>query len=368
MAKEVTPNSDAALDKEFEQMQEAAGDTLGDAPEVVEEKPAEEVETPAADAPVVEAPVVEVDEDEAIEDEPVVETPAAPAAAAPAATPAPVVAPKEPRVERPERYIPVPKYQNEKKQWGEEKSTLLSAVAAAKGFEPGSEQETKALDALMAKHGVTADAAKEMLELARTTLFPKELQEGLSKILTESSKEAETAQLAAKEKEEQDFFDGEYSPFENEHIVTAYPNATDEQKQKAKEFIDQTAHTAKYAKLDLAEVAALPAVKKQLDAIMGTAPAAPAAAPVVEVPARKGPEASKPGGAAADMVKATDFRKDPKTKQYDFSRLHAMADGADKEKVVSDLSPEAYFDYANELGSMDTDLEVRRGGKTVILK
>jgi len=361
--KDVAANSDTSLEREVAAMEERAGSTAGGPTVVtpaVEEKPV--VVPPVAAAPA--APVVEAPAPVSRKE------PEAPAAAV-----VPAVVPKvetKPHTERPERYIPVPKYTSEKQAWNTEKQTLLTTIAKAKGFEPGSAEETTAVQEFATKANITEEAARAALDLARQSLFPKELQEGFTKILTESTKADEAAAIAAKAKEEEEFFGTEYTPFQSEHLDTAYPNATDEQKTKARELMDQLSHVREYARLSLADIFALPKVRKQFDELIAPAtaadaPPAPPAPAATETAPRKGPEASKPGGAAATTLKASDFVKDAKTKKYDFAPLHNMADGADKQTLISALEPEAYVAYIDDLGARDTSLTVRRGDQEVTL-
>ncbi len=367
MAKEngvaATPNSDTSLDKEFAAMEAQAGHTMGNepAPAPVEEKVPE---TPAPTPTPTPAPAPAA----APTPTPVVakEEPPAP----PAPTPTPVVTPildKTPKVERPQRYIPIPQYREEKQGWNTEKQTLLTTIAKAKGFEAGSAEESAAIQDFMSKSGLDEAAAREALTLARQSLFPKELQEGFSKILTESAKQDEIAAKAKEEQEEAEFFSNEYSAFATEHIDTAFPNATADQKTAVRELIDQAAHSPKYAKLDLQEIYALPQVKAEVDKIFaGTE--APVTPPAPAVEHRKGPETSKPGGAPASTLTAADFKKDPTTKKFDFGKLHDMPDNEDKQALVSALEPEAYVAYIDDLGARDSSLTVRRGDQKITLK
>lgn len=351
-------------------MEERAGSTSGGPTvPVTEEKPAPVVAEVAPAAPAAEKPATEV-----APATPVVEkkeeTPAAPVVPVVPVAPAATV-PAKPKVERPERYIPVPQYRDEKQKWNGEKQTLLTTIAKAKGFEPGSTEETAAIQDFMTKSGMDEAQARAALDLARQSLFPKELQEGFSKILTEASKQEEADAAKAKETEEAEYFSNEYTTFSTEHLDTAFPNATADQKKAARELIDQAAHSPKYAKLDLVEIYALPQVKAEVDKIFaGTAAPASEApvVPVVEAPGRKGPEASKPGGAAATTLTAADFKKDPTTKKYDFGQLHDMPEGEDKQALVSALEPEAYVAYIDDLGARDNSITVRRGDQQITLK
>jgi hypothetical protein len=45
-----------------------------------------------------------------------------------------------------------------------------------------------------------------------------------------------------------------------------------------------------------------------------------------------------------------------------------MSDGEDKTKLISELDPESYVAYIEDLQVREGDLEIRRGGQVVALK
>lgn len=154
---------------------------------------------------------------------------------------------KEPETpERPIKYIPIPKYQEEKKEWEKQLSSKDEAILnlqkeldAAKAA--GKPDETKAkIDALADKMGIESEHVQEVIAMAREGFVP-----------------APAAKVEEPVKKEEPAPAAPVDPFPQEwdaalpELRKQFPNATAEQLADAKEEFDKLSHTDTYRRYPL---------------------------------------------------------------------------------------------------------------------
>lgn len=307
-----------------------------------------------------------VDPDPTPEGEAVVE----PAKEPEAPTPAPIVEPKpevaedkQPVVEpkrpnRPETFIPMPKYHAEKDEW---KNTIAAKDAALAEAQRKIEELTalanqkdgaakdEDIEAFIEKSGFDRETVDDLLALAEKRLSPKD-------VMTPEQRDAVAKATAiVKEAEIEAAFENEFKGVGEPAILKSFPKATPEQIAQAKEYLDQVAHTAdnhdkplNFLVFDhqekLAEFFAEPA-------------------PEVPGQTKKTLEPSRTGHGKQTTLTAEDF-KDGKT---DFQLLGEL-DPAVRSEIVKNLDSKTYASYLQYAKDQAGGVEVMRNGKKIVLK
>lgn len=252
---------------------------------------------------------------------------------------------------RPERFIPLKKYHDEKRVWEEKAASAESLAAKVKELEvalkatkDGSKSEDDKIKSWSSKHNMSEDAARELADIIREGVtVPKEQLDRITAAADE-----------AKERQEQAHFDKEYKAVEP-GLKTSYPDATPEQLEAARGLVDKLAHSKKYFDKDIDYV--LFKEKTQLDTLFSK-----------KAPARKGPENNRMGNGGPRTLTSSDFKKDTQGK-YDFVRIDEMENDDERNRLVNGLSPEAYLAYVHHVGSQESEgLEINRGGRRIRLK
>lgn len=240
---------------------------------------------------------------------------------------------------RTEKYIPIPKYKAEKAQWSEEKVKLQGQIdEMQKQLKGMSKEETDdVIEKWAEENDVSIDQAKGLVDLIKKSTGIDDIAKHVEALKTKTDDDAD-AQA----------FNNEWGEVVPE-IQKEFPNASKGAIRRAQQLMDQMAHTPRYADKDLDYI--LFKEKKQFTEVLNSKPP------------KKGPVGSRRPGASKTDATSMSFEKDSKTGKYDFASLHAMKDGPEKEKVLSNLSPEAYSEYIDDID--DGDLEISRGGRKI---
>jgi len=306
------------LDKEIDQINKTSRGIIDeDEPKTEDpkEEPSKEEESKADDTPEVEEEVEETDS----------KTP-----------------------ERPQRYIPMPKYQEEKKAWKQNKEELTTAKerisqlekeleSAAKPKEDTKKSDDK-IKSFAEKHKMDEEAARDLIDIARDGSVNKDVL-----------KQIDDFTKKVKEQEELASFSNEWSTVSSQ-IKEKYPDATKEQITKAKKTMDELAHTQKYHQTTLDYI--LFKENSVFDEMLGAEDSS------------AGIESSRIGGKPNSSIVSFKPLKDG---SYNFDKLHRMDEGENKTKVVNGLDDTAFMAYVNDLEKQD-GIEVGRNGRKIILK
>lgn len=298
-----------------------------------EEVPPTPTPNPVVATPPVKEPVVT---EEKKEQQPVVVPPV-------------VVPPKnedeEDKSSRPLKYIPIKQYTEEKKVWKESKEQYekrISELEKLAGKADTVQNEQKIKD-YAERHGFTFDEAKEQVESLRDILGieAKQLEE---KKPAEFTPEQKQTLERAEEIEAIEYFNTEFSKDAIPQIQELFPNATQEQIERAKKEIEKIACTAPFTDKNLRYVVF--ESRKELASIFKPKPGSP------EVQHK-----------AADKTpvefKADDF-KDGKTS---FQELEKMTPES-LNKIIREMDTKTYEAYTRYLSSNDKII-INRGGRKI---
>ena len=251
---------------------------------------------------------------------------------------------KEPR-KRPKRYIPIPQYQDEKKQWGKDKEALEASNVKVKELQSiidkgvDKPDEKVAIKGWAEKHKMSEEAATELIDIVRKNISSpdSDLEEKVNRIADKVV--TQESESYFKEEIKKDFLP---------EIKKQYPDATKAQINKAVEIMDEIAHTEKKYKSTSLDYIFFKEADQFADAFGDN----------VGV---HGAERGSIGHGRATGLSAKDFKPDKKG-NYDFKQLHEMEDSEVKQGIVSKLDAFATVAYVN---SIPEDLEIRRDGNAV---
>lgn len=326
---EIPEKKEAVIDEELARAQKSMEGRVDPDPtpaEVIPEPPKDEDITPA---------VVPPEEIPKVEDKKPDDTPIVPA----------------PKIERPQAYIPMPKYLAEKEESNRTEATLTRErdEALAKVTELSSRQEgvekDEDIEAFMEETGFDRATVDGFLKLAGKKLLKPEQIEALQK-----------AENIVKEANIEVAFNAEFTKTGEPELKKRFPNATAEQLLKAKTLLDQTAHTADFHDKALDYI-----IYKQIDEITKIFTDTPE--PIVVAPqSKKTIESSRTGAGKQTSVTAKDFEG-----QTDFSVLSDM-DSAERSKLIKDMPEKTYRSFQSWVANQAPGLEVMRNGQKVILK
>lgn len=329
----------------------AAAGRLGEVPEKKEDPLPPEPPTPKED-PVV-PPTVEVPPK--TETPPVVvEEPKKPLAEG-ETTPPPSTITTEQGPKRPVRYIPIDKYQDDKKAWEKTDAELATANARIAELESLSEKVTgapkteEAIKNFSEKYAMEENDVRDLLSAVRSG---SELPEGTLETL-------QSLQLEKAAQKEAEYFNTEWSPLEAS-LKVRFPNASPEQLKQAREKVNELAHTEKFIDKDLDYV--LYKNNADVETLLGEA-----TPPVVETDPTKVPrrtaESSRPAGTRSTLS-AADFKD-----RTDFTDFNTMDPGEVK-AIIKDMDPKTYRAYVAFASSQEGQggVTVMRNGQKVVLK
>lgn len=257
----------------------------------------------------------------------------------------PVVDPKDQKPEddedlkkpsRPEKYIPIKQYTSEKEQWKEtlsKKDQEIADLRAIADSKPDSKKEDSLKKEYMEKYGVDEETATAEIERVRFVnehgkekVEPKKLETSPTPLLT-------AEQQAKIEKAEQieavELFNQEYLNDAVPQLKTMFPNATQEQLEKAKGEMEKLATTSKY-------------LDKSLDFIAFKERQALAE---IFAGSRKGPENGRPSQKGNTSYTSSDFDKG----KTPFSELDSLPPD-ERNEIVKGFNIktwDAYVHYQN---------------------
>jgi hypothetical protein len=240
---------------------------------------------------------------------------------------------------RPEKYVPVAKFKAEKAQWSEEKTQLQSQIdemqKQLKGMTPAETDDV--IEKWAEENDVSIDQAKGLVDLIKKSTGIEDIAKHVEAITAKTDEEADMKA-----------FNKEWTEVVPE-LQKEFPNASKKAIARAQKLMDQMAHSPRYADKDLDYI--LFKEKNQFTEVLNS-----------KAP-KKGPVGSRRPGASKTDATSMTFEKDERTGKYDFTLLHGMKDGPEKQKVLDNLSPEAYSDYIDDID--DDNLEISRGGRKI---
>lgn len=273
-------------------------------------------------------------------------------------TPSPSTDNKEQSKKRNVRFIPIDKYQDDKKKWETTEQALEAANARIAELESGNRPagaQKKDKEAIIKnfaeRYAMEEEDVKELLSLQEAgESIPPELVETMQVMQREKA-----------EREEAEYFNKEWSPIENK-LRAKYPGATPDQLKQARDTIDKLAHTEAFIDKELGYVV----YEHDTDiAKIFTTEATPdnKPNPNPDPAPRRSVESSRPAGSKSTLS-AADFRD-----KTDFSEFTAM-EQSEVKSIIKDMDPKTYRAYiawetkrTNEGG-----LTVTRNGQKVVLK
>lgn len=273
-------------------------------------------------------------------------------------TPSPSTDTNEQGKKRQVRYIPIDKYQDDKKKWETTEQALAEANARIAELENGNRPagaQKKDKEAIIKnfaeRYAMEEDDVKELLSLQDAgESIPPEL--------------VETMQVMQREKadrEEAEYFNKEWTPIENK-LRAKYPGATPEQLKQARDTIDKLAHTEAFIDKELGYVV----YQNDTDiSKIFTTEANPNdnKTPNPDPAPRRSVESSRPAGSKSTLT-AADFRD-----KTDFSEFTAM-EQSEVKSIIKDMDPKTYRNYIawETQRTNNGGLTVTRNGQKVVLK
>lgn len=246
---------------------------------------------------------------------------------------------------RPERYIPIQQYTDEKRGWRESEAQYKARIADLEKIAGGKADTAKNEDAIRKyaeKNGITADEAREQVSSLREALgiedrpAPKPEER-----LTPEEKErlAKADEIAA-----QEHFNTEFAADALPELKKHFPNATAEQLEKAKAELSKLACTA-------------PFLDKSLDFVVYKSQAALTS---LFKPKPGAPEVQRRGADKTPTEYTSDDFKDGKTS---FEEL-ANVTPEQLDKIVKGMDVKTYENWKRFTNSKDT-IVINRGGRNV---
>lgn len=256
---------------------------------------------------------------------------------------------KELKTPRPEAFIPMPKYLDEKKDWKKTETALAEANAKIAELTKLSEQKDglqkdEDIEAFMDKTGFGREVVDGLLALAEKRVLTPELKEALKK-----------AEVITKEAELDTAFSSEFQKDGEPALKTYFPEVTEDQLAKAKTFLDQVSHTKEFSDKTLDYV--IFKHKTEIAELFGEK--ADATPPIT----KKTIEGGRNGGGKPVGLTAKDFSGD----SPDFTALNNM-DPAERSQLIKSFDTKTYQRFVQYAGTQTGGLEVMRNGAKVILK
>lgn len=248
---------------------------------------------------------------------------------------------------RPQKYIPIPQYKDEKKQWKEEKQTLMDRISQleTKGADTteGSKSEDELIDGFKKKYPeADTDQLKEIISLAR---------QGMS-IPDELKKDIEISAQYARNQKEKEFDDKEFAGILPQ-IKARFPNADDAQIDKIRKRLDVLSHTKELHKTPLNYI--FSAHADEFDSKADEADDKQVGKKTVE-------RTRGTGSKVQGRLTAKDFKG-----KTDFTAL-MEADEADQNRIIAEMPGDMWEAFVAWQGGEDGGLVVNRGGQKIKLK
>lgn len=325
------------IDQEYENAKRSMGSRMDSDPETPkpEETPKPQEETPKAEEKPQETPKPEENKDV---------TPPKQEADTPKDEPK-----DTPPVNRGERYIPLAKFHDTERKHKQELAERDAKIAELQKIseQKPSEQKDEDIEAFMAKTGFDRETVDGLLALAEKRVMTPEIKS----VLEKESQKKRNEELDAS-------FSVEFAKDGEPAVKNYFPNATAEQVEKAKAFLNQVAHTKAFADKTLDYVVFKN--QEQLKSIFNSAEEDADETPAPQT--KKTIEGHRMGTGKPTGLTAKDF--DGKT---DFSILSNMEQSARNELIKS--FPDKTYDAFNAwVASQNEGIQVTRNGQKVTLK
>jgi hypothetical protein len=260
------------------------------------------------------------------------------------------------KVNRPEAYIPMPKYLSEKQEndriLADKEAKLTEALkkveelTALAGKKDG-DQKDEDIENFMAETGFDRATVDGFLKLAEKKLLKPERLEAIKK-----------AEMIVTETEIEEQFNAEFSKFGEPELKKRYPNITEAGLEKAKKLLDQVSHTADFSKspLDFIIYKHSETIEKLIADDSGKKDDLPPQT-------KRTIESNHPGnGKNTNVLTAKDFEG-----QTDFSALNDM-EPSERSQLIKSFPTKTYENFVSWTGSQEKGIEVMRNGQRVMLK
>lgn len=285
-----------------------------------------------------------------------------PAEVPPKEEPKPEVKPDEPpaddpnkKVKRPEAFIPLKKYHDEKREWegkattAEERANVAEAKVAELttiAAQHDGAQKDEDIEAFMAETGFDRKTVDGFLKLAEKRLLGPERLEAIK-----------TSETIVKEAQLEADFAKEMDSVGTPELKKRFATITDDQLEKAQEFLDKVAHTKAFHDKSLDFI-----IYKHLDEIEKLI--GPEVKPDDPTPpvAKKTIEGGRPGAGKPTSSTAKDFEN-----ATDFSALNDM-EPSERTQLIKDFPTATYQKFQTWVKGQTPGVEVMRNGQKVILK
>lgn len=282
--------------------------------------------------------------------------------------------------QRSERHIPIGQYKDEKREWKQDAAfvkqaqevlgtssrdeTLKRLGELTKTAKKPEENKKEITDKTAA---LRAYAEKYNLEEASVVELADILGSGQT-LTAEDRVKLDAAAKIEQDRKEAEYFENEWSNQALPVISRKWPNATPEQKAKARQLLDDISHSKGFSRTPLPMILSGyedAEGKNPFTAIFGDQGGEPAKA------GKRTMEVGKPGASKASTgLTAKDLNSAKADKLTGlFDELESMPDD-EKGKIVSDLDPITYDRYVRFLGTRELDqgIQVNRDGRKVVLK
>lgn len=261
------------------------------------------------------------------------------------------------KVKRPNVYIPLKKFHDEKRIWEKNAKTAEERAQKAEAriveLEQISNQNDGAkkdedIEAFMAESGFERSTVEGLLKLAEKRLLKPE-----------QIKAIEIAASTVAESEIEAAFTQEFVKVGEPDLKKRFTNAKPEQIAKAKEFLDKVAHTDEFHDKPLDFV-----IYKNLEEIEKFFTDETAEKKDEPLLNKKTVEASRLGNGKMSTLTAKDFEE-----KNDFSALNEM-DQAERSALIKSFPTKTYENFKVWVSAQDANkgVEVMRDGKKVMLK
>ena len=248
-----------------------------------------------------------------------------------------------PAPERPVRYIPMDKWKDTKAKWEQREQDLLNQLEEAKQAQPPQATEQDLVKQFAEEHDLNEDQVRGLVNIVNQTSGLSDTDKELLQSLRQQQLDAD---LDAKD---QQYFEQEFNDVALPALKSVYPNATDSQLKAAKDFIDEVSHSEEFHTMKMQHIIQLNTDK--IGALFGSdgTPSAPVR--------------------TSEAARSTSHRQAPLSVSdikgiKDFPKIMSL-DPAQKQKLISELPPLLYNDYAMWEGQAGQQLEVKRDNRMV---
>lgn len=146
---------------------------------------------------------------------------------------------------RPEKYIPIPQYVSEKKQWNETKVAYEKRIAeleAIKNSVPDSNKSEEAIKKYAETYGVDEQSVRDLVSIVSKPEKQEKKEEQTPTLTPEQQAQIEEAQIIKADK----LYEEEFSNVGTPALLKLYPKASTEQLQTAKKELEMLATTKEY--------------------------------------------------------------------------------------------------------------------------